>query len=101
MGSAKGLTSFGVFLLERVLSNCEWRLKRGDRTFPILKAGAIALVSLIGLRKRSLLLWHRQTDLKALHHRALAVMLEVGEILWFHLTEIVVARSYLQLADKP
>jgi hypothetical protein len=40
------------------------------------------------------------TALKALHHRALAVMLEVGEILWFQLTEIVVACSYLQLADK-
>ena len=41
-----------------------------------------------------------QTGLKALHHQALTVMLKVGEILWFHLTEIVVARSYLQLADK-
>jgi len=40
------------------------------------------------------------TELKALHHRALAVMLEVGEILGFHLTEIVLARSYLQLTDK-
>lgn len=54
----------------------------------MLKAGAIALVGLIGLRERSLLLWHRQTDLKALHHRALAVKLEVGEILWLHLTDL-------------
>ena len=52
------------------------------------------------IKGASLLLWDCQTELKALHHRALAVMLEVGEILGFHLTEIVVARSYLQLADK-